>query len=156
MNPDTIEGITSVITGLVSAMGLVATVEVEDIPHRGTVFSIHPESSAYMLIGHRGEHLHALEVLVVAMSHRVLPETAWFSLDVDDYKRKREWYLKETVQGAVEHLEQTGKQGGLVPMPSYERRFVHSYIQERYPQVESESVGVAQSRRIVLKKKSKE
>ncbi len=156
MNSDTIEGITSVITGLVSAMGLVATVEVEDIPHRGIVFSIHPESSAYMLIGHRGEHLHALEVLVVAMSRRILPETPWFSLDVDDYKRKREWYLKETVQGAVAHLEKAGKQVGLVPMPSYERRFVHSYIQERYPQVESESVGVAQSRRIVLKKKSKE
>jgi len=60
-----------------------------------------------LLIGRQGATLHALQILVQALANRRLKsqEPLWFTLDVDDYKRKREWYLKETAKGAAEQIK---------------------------------------------------
>ncbi len=153
MNQEVITHISEVVSGIIGAMGVRARVEVEDVPHKGIVYNIMPETDAYMLIGHRGEHVYALEVLVQSIVRKHIPDVPRFSVDVDDYRRKREWYLKETAQGAVAHLKRTGRPVGLVPMPNYERRFVHAYVQEMHPDVLSESVGDGFRRRIVLRSK---
>lgn len=153
MNQEVIARISEVVSGIVGAMGLRARVEVEEVPHKGIVCNIMPDTDVYMLIGHRGEHIYALEVLVQSIVRKQMSDIPRFSLDVDDYRRKREWYLKETVQGAVEHLKRVGKPVGLVPMPNYERRFVHAYVQEKYPEVVSGSVGDGARRRVVLRSK---
>lgn len=153
MNQEVIAHISEVVSGIVGAMGVCARVEAEEVPHKGLVYNIMPETDAYMLIGHRGEHLHALEVLAQSLVRKSMPEAVRFSLDVDDYRRKREWYLKETVQGAVAHLKRAGRPVGLVPMPNYERRFIHAYVQDTYPDVISESLGDGFQRRIVLRSK---
>lgn len=145
--------VTQVVEGVLRAMGIPATVEVEEVPHKGFVLNIAAGPQSFLLIGHRGEHLHALEVLLHSIVRKQVPAMEYFSLDVDDYRRKREWYLKETVQGAVEHLQRTGRHVGLVPMPNYERRFVHAYVQERFPGVVSESAGEGIRRRVVLRAK---
>jgi spoIIIJ-associated protein len=154
MNPNPTEIITSAIEGILSAMGLSGTVEAEDTVTKGLVFNIALGQDSYMLIGHRGGHLHALEILLQAMVARKLQgQFVRFSLDVDDYRRKREWYIKETVHAAVKQLQVTGRAQALIPMPNYERKFVHALVQDQYPGAVSTSNGPEPRRRVVIRMK---
>ncbi len=149
---DKIEAVKKLISELLAVMGIPASVEFEDSITKGLVFNISSPHS-YLLIGREGMTLHALQILVQNMCHKKLGTESpfWFTLDVDDYKRKREWYLKETAKAAVEHLKKTGKAVRLEPMPSFERRFVHAYLQEHHPEVETESFGEEPYRKIVIR-----
>jgi spoIIIJ-associated protein len=154
-NEEHVTIVTGLIQDLLNQMGVEATVEYEQSLTRGNVFNI-SLPNAYELIGREGLTLHALEVVShqLAAKHFRGKEPFFFSLDVDDYKRKREWSLKETAKEAVQSVKRTEHEVKLEPMPNYERRLVHAYIQENFPDFISESIGFGNSRRIVIKKKS--
>lgn len=140
---------------LLSAMGFSASVQAEDVVLKGLVFNINLGTDSYLLIGHRGNHLHALEVIMQAIIARKNPgQFVRFSLDVDDYRRKREWYIKETVRGAIQQHKRTGRGVALEPMPNYERKLVHALIQANYPEVVSTSSGVDPRRRVIIRPKN--
>lgn len=156
---DKIEQVKGVILDLLAKMGFQdSRVEFEESITKGLVFNIFARDS-FLLIGRQGATLHALQTLAHALvarkfnSGNLEEKTLWFTLDVDDYKRKREWYLKETAKGAVEHLKKTGRSVSLEIMPNYERRFVHAYLQEHFPEVESSSIGQEPRRKIVIRLK---
>ena len=154
--PDTqtIETIKNVIVEILAAMGIVAEVEPEDTLTNGLVFNLtYPESK--LLIGRQGSHLHALQVLSQALVSKRLQALSRvsFSLDVDDYRRKREWYLRQTAKAAAENASFTGRSVKMEVMPHYERRVVHEFIQNNYPDVESESIGREPYRSVIIKKK---
>ncbi|MCL5666457.1 MAG: hypothetical protein M1383_01675 [Patescibacteria group bacterium] len=143
---------------LLGKCGIKGSVEFEESITKGLIFNISSPDS-YLLIGRQGATLHALQILVQALVARRLtrqpagPEPFWFSLDVDDYKRKREWYLKETAKGAAEQCKRTGRPVALEPMPNYERRFIHAYLQENFPDMESSSIGEDPRRKVVIRQK---
>ena len=147
-----IEAVKIIVTDLLEKCGVPSSVEFEDSITKGLVFNISSPDS-YLLIGRQGATLHSLQILVQALAAKQLKldEPFYFTLDVDDYKRKREWYLKETAKGAVEQVKRTGRAVALEPMPNYERRFVHAYLQEHNPEVESSSVGEDPYRKIVIR-----
>lgn len=144
----------SVILELLEKCGVNGQVEFEESITKGLIFNIASPDS-YLLIGREGATLHALQILTQALVFRKLKsqEPFWFTLDVDDYKRKREWFLKETAKAAVEHIKKTGRAVSLEPMPNYERRFVHAYLQEHCPEAESSSIGEEPYRKIVIRMK---
>jgi spoIIIJ-associated protein len=145
-----------IIEELIQKMGVEAKVEYEESITKGLIFNISSYDS-YLLIGRQGATLQSLQTLAQALVLKKLSsasgEPLWFSLDVDDYKRKREWFLKETAQAAVEHIKKTGRGVALEPMPNYERRLVHAYLQERYPEAESSSIGEEPRRKVVIRLK---
>lgn len=146
-----IEQIKALISELLGTCGIASQVEFEESITKGLIFNISSPDSR-LLIGREGATLHALQVLVQALAARRLQGGAPpFSLDVDDYKRKREWYLKETAKAAADHVRKTGRPVALQPMPNYERRYVHTYLQEHHPEVFSESQGAEPRRRITIK-----
>ena len=150
-----IEQVKQIIENLLTNAGFEARVDYEESITKGLVFNISsPESR--MLIGRQGGTLHAIQILAQNISAKQSPSENpyWFTLDVDDYKRKREWFLKETARGAVEHLKKTGKPVRLEIMPNFERRFIHAYLQENNPEVVSESQGEDPYRRIVISYKN--
>ncbi len=151
---DKIEIVKQIITELLQACGISAGVEFEDSITKGLVFNIGSPDS-YLLIGKQGMTLHSLQILVQAMATKKFGPEAnfYFTLDVDDYKRKREWYIKETTKGAAEQVKRTGRGVALEPMPNYERRLVHSYLQEHHSDLESSSIGEEPYRKIVIKLK---
>lgn len=155
MDQEVIKTIQNVIHGLLHAMGLEATVQPEDTITKGLVFNIVLPRDFYALIGHRGAHLHALEVVVQAIVGKRMRGSGvpYFSLDVDDYRRKREWYIKETVKGAVQQVKRTGRAAALVPMPNYERKLVHALLQAHFPEAVSTSSGAEPYRRVVIRMK---
>jgi spoIIIJ-associated protein len=151
---DKIEQTKNIIKELLNKIGTGGQVEFEESITKGLIFNITSPDS-YLLIGRQGATLHSLQILVQALVAKRLQsqEPFWFTLDVDDYKRKREWYLKETAKAAVEQIKKTGRALALEPMPNYERRFVHAYLQEHNPEVSTESMGVEPYRKIVIKLK---
>ncbi len=150
---DKIEQVRQLIIDFISRMGVVAKVEYEDSILKGLVFNISSRESR-LLIGHQGSTLHALEIVLHALVSRTFPgEGLYFTLDVDDYRRKREWHLKEQAREAVGQAKRIGKPVKMEPMPNYERRIVHAFIQETYPDMISGSEGRDPNRRIVVSPK---
>jgi spoIIIJ-associated protein len=153
-----IEIVKNIITDLLANAGISGSVEFEESITKGLVFNI-SSSDSFMLIGRQGATLHSFQILVQALAAKKLhpagdaveQEHFWFTIDVDDYKRKREWYLKETAKAAAEKAKMTGRAQALEPMPNYERRLVHAYLQEHNPEVESSSIDNDPYRRVVIR-----
>src|SRR5258708_5055817 len=113
---DKIEIVKNIILELLAQCGIKANVEFEESITKGLIFNIDSPDS-FLLIGRQGATLHSLQILVQALVAKRLKsqEPFWFTIDVDDYKRKREWFLKETAKGAVEQLKRTGRSVALEP-----------------------------------------
>lgn len=150
-----IEIVKGVITELLQNCGVSGSVEFEESITKGLVFNISSPDS-FLLIGRQGLTLHALQILAQALAGKKLnsQEPFFFTLDVDDYKIKREWFLKETAKAAAQKAKMTGRQQALEPMPNYERRIVHAYLQEHCPEVDSYSIDNEPYRRIVIRPKN--
>lgn len=148
---ETIQKIQGIIEGLLAHLDTEAKVNSEDSLSRGLVFNITSPDS-YLLIGRQGANLHALQLVAQAMARKVLntEEPIKFSIDIDDYRRKREWFLKESAKNAVEKVKMTGRPVIMEPMSSFERRFVHAFVQENYSEIVSGSEGIDPYRKVVL------
>ena len=146
-----IEQISEIIRGVVQALGIELQVEAE-VSATGVVFNISSPDSR-LLIGQKGNNLYALQMLVQNVANKRLGEVGRISLDVDDYKKKREWYLRQTAKMALEHAMKTRRPVMLEPMHPAERRIIHAYLSEN-ALFETESTGEGLERRIVIKLKS--
>jgi spoIIIJ-associated protein len=152
IEPEKVDQIRDLIDETLQKMGVSARVSVEE-NIRGFVFNISsPDSN--LLIGQKGANLQSLQSLMQTIAFKKLQVTARFTLDVDDYKKKREWYLRETAKKALEHMRKTGRSVLLEPMPAHERRIIHAYLSTE-DDIETESTGQEPARRIIIKLKEK-
>lgn len=104
------------------------------------------------LIGYRGEALYALENILKAISNKDSENRVIVRLDIENYKEKRIKTLQEVAEKKARVVEKTGKMITLEPMQAYERKIIHSFLQEN-PKVETRSIGQEPRRRIVISKK---
>ncbi len=108
MNAEIIQATQEIIVSLLKAMGFQVSVEPEETITKGLVFNVVVVEDPYILIGRQGETLHCLEQVVQSVVNRKFPvQYLRFSLHIDDFNRKRGWYLKETVQQAIVQLRRT-------------------------------------------------
>ncbi|MBX4205024.1 MAG: hypothetical protein KW788_02415 [Candidatus Doudnabacteria bacterium] len=113
---------------------------------------------AQLLIGKQGANLEALQHVVRLLVRDDAGEQVPFALDIDDYREKRQIYLKEIARKAAHQARSSGRAVALFPMPPSERRVVHNYL-SLFSDLSSSSQGVDPNRRIVIrvdKKKSKD
>ena len=104
------------------------------------------------LIGYRGEALYALENILKAMANQKSENRVIVRLDIENYKEKRIKALQDFASKKAKVVEKTGKMITLEPMQAYERKIIHSFLQEN-PHVETRSIGQEPKRRIVISKK---
>ncbi len=104
------------------------------------------------LIGYRGEALYALESILKVMANKKSENRVIVRLDIEGYKEKRVKTLQELAGKKAKIVEKTGKMITLEPMKAYERKIIHSFLQEN-PNVETRSIGQEPKRRIVISKK---
>lgn len=103
-----------------------------------------------ILIGYRGETLDSLQYLVSLVVNKG-HETTYkrVVLDTENYRFKREETLKRLAQKVAGTVRRTGKLIRLEPMNPYERRIIHSALQDdRFIQTYSE--GDEPYRRVVV------
>ena len=103
-------------------------------------------------IGYRGEALYALENILKAIANRETENRVIVRLDIEGYKEKRIKTLQEVATKKAKIVEKTGKMITLEPMQAYERKIIHSFLQEN-PNVKTRSIGQEPKRRIVISKK---
>ncbi len=104
------------------------------------------------LIGYRGDALYALENILKAIANQNTENRVIVRLDIEGYKEKRIKTLQEFAGKKAKIVEKTGKMITLEPMKPYERKIIHSFLQDN-PNVETRSIGQEPKRRIVISKK---
>lgn len=75
-------------------------------------------------------------------------------LDIEGYKEKREKTLEDLAEKVSKTVIKTKKSVKLEPMQAYERKIIHSKLQQN-PQVETISIGEEPYRRVVISLKNK-
>jgi len=101
------------------------------------------------LIGRRGERLQAIQHLVNLMLSRKLGEWARVTVDIEEYRGRREAQLRALARKAGERVRETGRAVQLEPMTALERRWVHMELQGA-PGLATESAGEEPERRVVV------
>ncbi len=101
------------------------------------------------LIGYRGETLYAMQNILSAIAGRGIENRVRVILDIEGYKEKREKALEELALKVAKTVIRTGKSIKLEPMRAYERKIIHSKLQEN-DKVETNSVGEEPHRRIII------
>ncbi len=106
------------------------------------------------IIGHRGETLDSLQYLASLAANN---GGGYFkvSLNIGDYRKKREETLTKLANRISAQVLKTGKCRTLEPMNPYERRIIHTAVQA-IEGVTSASFGEGMSRRVVIGIEGKE
>ena len=104
------------------------------------------------LIGRRGENLRSIQFILNLMVNKQLRRRLRVQLDVDGYRSRREELLRSMAQRFAHRVRQTREPMQLETMPPNERRIIHMELAED-PDVETESTGEGDMRRVVIRPK---
>ena len=137
---------------LIADMNVSAEVEMTDGENGEKKISINGESAA-ILIGHHGDTLDSLQYLAnLAANKRIDGKKGDYvkiSVDVEGYRAKREEVLRGLARKMAGRVLKYKKSVMLEPMNPYERRIIHSEIQN-IDGVSTNSIGSENNRKIVI------
>ena len=116
------------VSGLLEAMGLVATVDTSLEPDRA-VIEVNGDDLG-MLIGRRGQTLDALQEVTRTAVQRRLRSRVRLLVDVEGYRSRRRASLAEYATAMATRAKERGTEIELEPMNAYERKIVHDAVAE--------------------------
>ena len=102
-----------------------------------------------LLIGRRGETLDALQYLTSLNISRGREAYLRVSIDTENYRAKREEALCKLAVRMAGRAKKSGRRVALEPMNPYERRILHSALQDD-PDVTTHSEGEEPYRRVII------
>jgi len=106
---------------------------------------------ARLLIGRNGQTLEALQFIVRQMVRSNGVSQNAFLVDILDYRTRRKHSLEEQAKrAAVAVLNGDSDSFALPPMTAYERRVVHQFLHDEFPDLSTGSVGEGPDRHIVI------
>ena len=108
-------------------------------------------NAAGTLIGYRGETLNSMQTILSTIANRGFNSKIRLILDIENYRQKREKTLEELAEKVSKTVLKTGKSITLEPMSAYERKIIHSKIQDN-SKIETHSIGEGDNRRVVISK----
>ena len=114
----------------------------------GCVISLDGENLGF-IIGRRGETLDALQYLTGLVANRA--DNAYYrvTLDIGNYREKREQALVALARRLGGQTARTGRRNSLEPMNPYERRIIHTTVQGMEGVI-SWSVGSEPNRHVII------
>ena len=104
-----------------------------------------------IVIGRRGETLDSIQYLTRLVANKKKEESEYLriSINVGNYREKRKTTLRELAKKNSEKVLKYGRNVTFEPMNPYERRIIHTAVQE-IEGVTSYSVGTDANRRVVI------
>jgi spoIIIJ-associated protein len=102
-----------------------------------------------LIIGYHGETLSALQLILGQHLHVATDSWLNLSVNVNDYRERRETTLTALADTAVSRVLATGQPHSLPPMPANERRIVHLHLADN-SQVSTASDGVGRTRCVII------
>lgn len=81
-----------------------------------------------LLIGKRGQTLNSLQYLTQLVMNRHSSQFYTVLLDAEDYRKRRNDTLVQLAERLAQKALRTGQEVALEPMPSYERKVIHTAL----------------------------
>lgn len=103
-----------------------------------------------LFIGEKGQALMEIQHVLRMMLRKKLPEPRRVFLDINEYKKSKESYLREMAKSAADEVALLKKEKELPVMSAADRRIVHVELSERQDVI-AESAGEEPERRIIIK-----
>lgn len=135
---------------ILRSMGFTVNIEIknkESVPK----YIIFSDNDA-LLIGKNGKNLKALTIIVSQHLIKEIGESYKFTIDVNEYKEKREKSLENLAKKIAKEVATTKIEAKLDLMNSYERRIIHNALTNN-KKVYTESEGEEPNRYVVIKPK---
>lgn len=145
---DIIEFIKQYLLDITKQMGLKVNIELKK--REDTINIILYSDNNALLIGRNGKTLEALNIVTRQMLLRELGFIFHFSLDVEEYKMKRQTDLERLAKRTAKEVASSKIEVKLGFMNSYERRIIHNAL-SNIKDVYTESVGEEPDRCVVVK-----
>lgn len=101
------------------------------------------------LIGYRGEVLNSFQTILTTVGNKNLTNRCRVLLDIEGYREKREKTLENLAEKLAKTVIRTRKEIILEPMSAYERKIIHSKLQNNN-KVRTHSIGEEPNRKIVI------
>ena len=141
------ERMRALVTRVVQALGLRATVDVEETDEeiRATVNG----DDLGLLIGKHGATIDALQHLALRFALRGAEDRRQVIVDAAGYRERREAALQRSADRAAAEALEYGRAVELEPMRALERKIVHVYLRDR-TDIETHSEGDEPERRLVV------
>lgn len=102
-----------------------------------------------LLIGKRGGTLEALQTIIGIYASRLQGERSKIIVDTENYRTRRKDILLGLAKKSAKQSEKTGRKVPLGPMTAYERKIIHSFLQDN-PTVTTKSEGRGENRQVVV------
>ena len=139
-----------IVEELLEKIGVAATVDVEALEDSFQV-RLDGEENA-LLIGKHGNTLTSLEFIVTLILAKELGEFKRITIEIGDYRKEREDYLKDLAGRLKEDVISSGYEKTVRGLKPWERRLIHMHLAED-EEVVTESTGDDRDRVLVIKKK---
>ena len=104
------------------------------------------------LIGYRGESLNSLQTILTTIANKGRKSNVKVILDIGEYKDARKKTLEDLASKIERTVTKTGKAITLEPMTAYERKIIHTKLQDSKT-VKTHSIGENENRRVVISRK---
>ncbi|MFZ7942352.1 MULTISPECIES: RNA-binding cell elongation regulator Jag/EloR [Bacillaceae] len=126
-----------------------APAEIEIKREGKQVYLIMTGEKIALLIGKRGQTLNSLQYLTQLVINRYATQYLTVILDAEDYRNRRSETLVQLAQRLAGKAVKSGKDVALEPMPSYERKVIHTALADN-KRVKTFSDGTEPHRFIVI------
>ena len=136
------------IVNVTQLMNLQVAVEAKADDDGSVRVNIHGDTLG-ILIGRRGETLDALQYLTSLNVNHGKDDYTRVTLDTENYRAKREEALKRLANRMANRAVKTGRKVVMEPMNPYERRILHSALQQN-TSVTTHSEGDEPNRHVVI------
>lgn len=146
--PDSLDDAKTFLVSVLRSMDINADI---DIKEENDIININLKGPKMgLVIGYRGETLDSLQYLVSLVVNKN-HENSYkrVVLDAENYRQKREETLIKVAQKTAYKVKKSGRPYKLEPMNPYERRIIHSALQE-YTDIKTYSEGEEPFRRIII------
>ena len=117
---------------------------------------IKTDEEAPTVIGRHGETIRAVQKILEVILYKSFQEPIHLLVNVNDYREKQRDRLQGIAAEMVGKVQSTGRSTHLRGLSSYERKIVHEYITETYPELTTYSIGEGRDRHPVIDLKSNE
>ncbi|PHV70619.1 RNA-binding protein [Sporanaerobium hydrogeniformans] len=152
VTPEELEEVTglamSFLEKLLKEMSIDATMTSKVVNNNRISISISGNNMG-IIIGKRGETLDAIQYIVNIVANKQRQEYIKIMIDTENYRERREETLRKLAYKLSKKVQQTRKPIILEPMNPYDRRIIHSALQDsRF--VKTHSEGKEPFRRVVI------
>ena len=133
---------------LLKEMNIESTINVEVVNNNRISISLEGKNMG-TIIGKRGETLDAIQYLVNIVANKERQEYIKIMLDTENYRARREETLRNLAYKLSKKAQKTRKPIILEPMNPYDRRIIHSALQDSKI-VKTHSEGKEPFRKVVI------